>query len=188
MKSQLLGLLFILSGFVGLKAQDSTTINLKLPEVHRISMFSFSYKTGMYSNGYGLSYYRFPKTDVKGWYFPVSLSLENISVKSGNFSQLNFQTSPLNFFLPGISACRNISDNFWINIGLQVPMSTEQLADVYGKVITHPIIGLAPVQEIFIIPRTPYGIIFGIGIYERITNSFIYQNDIGIRAELGLKF
>ncbi|MCX6181482.1 MAG: hypothetical protein NT150_06115 [Bacteroidetes bacterium] len=187
MKSKFICFVLMLSGLAQLNAQDST-ISINLPSAHRIGMFSLSYKTGMYSNGYGFTYYRFPKADVKGWYFPLSLSVENISVKSGNFSQLNFLTSPLNFFMPGISACRNISDNFWINLGLQIPLSTEQLSDVYGKTITHPIIGLAPIQELFIIPKSTYGIIFGIGIYERISNSFIYQNDVGIRAELGLKF
>ncbi|MFM7024110.1 MAG: hypothetical protein ACKOXB_14150 [Flavobacteriales bacterium] len=187
MRSFLLALVLIAGSSFNLQSQDSTNLQFQL-QAKRISLFNFSYKTGKHSNGYGLSYFHFPKQNHGGWYFPYSISVENISVKYGSFSQLNFQSSPLNFFLPGIHAFRNIGDYLWINIGMQVPISAEQVSDIYGKVSTHAIIGVAPMQQIFIIPRTPYGLVFGIGFYEKFTNSYVYQDDVGVRAELGLKF
>jgi hypothetical protein len=188
MHKYLLTSILLFGGFFYATAQDTTVIAATLPTDHRMSMISFSYKSGVNSDGYGLSYYRFPKHNYKGWYFPFSFSVENISVKAGNISQLNFQTSPLNFFLPGIAACKNFSDNVWFNFGLQIPISSEQLQDVYGKPVTHPIIGLAPLQQVYIVPRSTYGIFFAIGIYERITNAYSFKDDVGVRAEIGLKF
>ena len=186
MKIFLLGILLLLGNFIHLTAQDSSTVTL--PKPHQTKLLTFSYLIGSYSEGDALTYYHFSKKDFKGWYFPYSLSLQNVSVKAGNISTFSFVNSSPNFFVPGISAMRNISDNFWINLGVQIPMSAENVTDPYGKLLTHGIIGIAPVQEIFLIPRTTYGLIIGVGVFERFTNAYKYQNDVGLRVELGLKF
>ena len=186
MKNLLFVLVFVLGTFIHSTAQDS--LSLSLPKPHQTSLITFSYVAGSNSEGDALTYYHFPKQDFKGWYFPYSLSLQNISVKAGNISQFNFINSSPNFFLPGISAMKNVSDNFWLNLGLQIPISAESVTDPYGKILTHGIIGVSPVQEIFLMPRTTYGLIIGLGIFERFTNAYKYQNDVGLRVELGLKF
>ncbi len=191
MKKILLVLAFIISSFCELAAQDSTALSFNA-QVNPNNLLSVSYKAGGHSNGYAFTYYRFIKGDFKGWYFPYSLSLENISVMANGISELNgYPTPGPNFIVPGISAMKNVGTNLWINIGLQIPLGVEVYnnpSSLVSQNIYHPIVGLSPIQEIFFIPRTTYGLILGVGIFERITNAYKYQNDIGLQVELGLKF
>jgi hypothetical protein len=191
MKNKLLVLTFIIGTFFDLAAQDSTALSFNVPS-NQNNLLSLSYKTGSHSNGYAFTYYHFLKGNFKGWYFPYSLSLENISVMANGISELNAYPTPApNFIVPGISAMKNIATNLWINFGLQIPLGVEVYnnpSSLVSQNIYHPIIGLAPVQEIFFIPRTTYGLIAGIGVFERISNAYKYQNDIGLQLELGLKF
>jgi hypothetical protein len=45
-----------------------------------------------------------------------------------------------------------------------------------------------PSQGIYFIPKSKIGITLGLGVYEKLLNSKVYNNDIGVKLEIGIKF
>ena len=85
----------------------------------------------------------------------------------------------------GIGPLRKLNDYFYLNLGFQFLIGMESLGD---NTTANPVYGIAPFQGLMFIPKSKIGICVGVGLYEKLLTSEFYQNDIGVKLEVGLKF
>lgn len=91
--------------------------------------------------------------------------------------------------MAGLSPLRKLNDYFYANLGFQLLFGSEELIDgTSGGKSTNTVFGIAPHQGLVFIPKANFGITFGLGIYEKLLTSQVYQNDLGIKLEIGVKF
>jgi len=166
--------------------QASQNIQIK-ERIVRKYMLTYTNTQGINATGFAISFYSYSNKDRNGWIFPWGLSVDITSIKPGYFKQFNFQSAKLSYYMPGLNAFKKLNDYFWINLGLQIPVGSEILTDFNGNKTDNIIFGVAPTQGLYFIPKS-FGIIFGIGVYEKLLTSKVYKSDIGFKAEIGIKF
>lgn len=151
-------------------------------------MLTVSDMQGVHATGFNVTLYSYANKIRSGWIFPFTITISEMSINQSYFQQFNFQSAKLNYYTFGFNALKKLNDYFWFNLGLDVPIGSEILTDFSGNVTNNFIIGIAPKQGIYFIPKSLFGIIFSIGVFEEILSSEVYKNDIGLKAEIGLKF
>ena len=67
-------------------------------------------------------------------------------------------------------------------------MGNERLIDLDLNRKERFLIGTSPSQSLYFIPDNKYGIVVGLGLYEKLLTSKVYPFDIGIIASVGVKF
>ncbi|RKY47374.1 MAG: hypothetical protein DRP88_04610 [Candidatus Neomarinimicrobiota bacterium] len=167
---------------------DTSFSGKKQKTIQWNSLLTFNKTFGINATGWGLSYYRYTKTGMSNWIIPWVVSIENFTINTDYFSQFEYQEAKLNYWMPGISAFKKLNDNFYANLTFLIPIGNETLTDFNGKETENFLIGLAPTQGIYFIPKSNSGITFGIGIYECLLTSEVYKSDFGFKAEIGIKF
>jgi hypothetical protein len=153
-----------------------------------INMITYSQKYGIHANGWALQYYGYVLKKDSKWIFPCVFGLESFTINTNYFSQFNYQSANISYWMAGISPFRKLNDYFYINLGLQLLVGSEQLKDFNNNESDNVIFGIAPSQGIYFIPKSKFGITLGLGLYEKLLTSEVYQNDLGFRFELGIKF
>jgi hypothetical protein len=166
--------------------QESPT-NETAERVRREYMLTYTNTQGVNATGFLISFYSYPNKDRNGWTFPWIISVDILSIKPAYFDQFNYQSAKLNYYMPGISAFKKINDYLWFNLGMQIPIGSEELTDFNNNKSDNMIIGLSPTQGLYFIPKST-GITFGIGLYEIVMTSEVYKSDMGFKAEIGIKF
>lgn len=152
------------------------------------NMVTFNMTFGQNADGWGVSYYRFLRNPNSEWIFPWVISIDGFKIKDDYFSRSGYQKAELNYWTPGICALKKLQGNLYLNLTFQVPFGTETLTDYYGSESTNFIIGVAPTQGVYFVPKSNIGITFCIGMYERFLTSEVYKTDLGFKAEIGIKF
>lgn len=154
------------------------------------SLLTFNKTWGVNADGWGLTYYGYTINKKSDWIIPWVISLERYTIDPEYFSQWGYQEAQFSYYMPGLSAFKklNKNGNLYSNFTFMIPLGSEKLTDFRGEESTHFIIGLAPTQGLYFIPKSKFGITFGLGIYERLLTSKVYKSDIGIKAEMGIKF
>jgi len=152
-----------------------------------INIITYTQQYGIHASGFEiLGYGYFLKNDSK-WIFPLTYGLEDFTINPDYFSQSGYQSARMNYYMVGISPLRKLNDYFYVNIGLQLLIGSESLIDYGGNESTNEIIGIAPSEGFMFIPKSKFGICIGVGLYEKLLSSAVYQNDIGLKIEIGLK-
>jgi hypothetical protein len=164
-----------------------TSIYIK-PSQKWINLITYSKKYGVHATGWAIQYYGYVLQNGSKWIIPCYFGLEDFDFNSKYISQFDYQSANINYYLVGISPFRRLNDLLYLNLGLQLILGTENLIDYYGLQSKHSIFGIAPSQGIYIIPKSDFGITIGLGIYEKLLNSEVYKNDLGIKIEIGVKF
>ena len=153
-----------------------------------INLITYSQKYGIHANGWEIQGYGyFLKNDSK-WILPITYGIEDFKINPDYFSQSGYQSARMNYYMVGISPLRKLNDYLYVNIGLQFLLGSESLVDYYGNGSTNEIFGIAPSQGFMFIPKSKIGICIGVGVQEKLLTSAFYQNDIGLKLEIGLKF
>jgi hypothetical protein len=169
-------------------AKIKDTLNKTSVRIPKEYLLTFSNSQGINATGFAFSFYSYTNRDGKGWVFPWIFTIDIMNIKPAYFAQFNFQSAKLNYYMAGISAFKKINDYFWLNLGLQLPIGSEELTDFSGHKTDNFIIGIAPTQGIYLISKSKVGIILSLGLYEKLITSEVYKIDIGIKAEIGIKF
>ena len=144
---------------------------------------------GLNASSLGLSFYSYPDNNNRTkWMFPMVISVNVLTLRPSYFEKLNYESAKLNYYMPGISAFRKINNYFWLNLGLQIPIGSEEVKDYYGNKFDTFLIGLVPTEGIFFIPQSDVGFTFSVGLYQELMTSIVYNVDIGLKAEIGIKF
>lgn len=152
------------------------------------NLITFSKKYGTHATGWSLQYYGYVSKNNQRWIIPCVIEFEKFAIKQDYFGQSNYQSAKMSYLMAGISPFRRLNDYFYINIGMQLVIGDEQLKDFYNQESNHTIFGIAPSQGIYLIPKSNFGITCGVGLYEKLLTSEVYQNDIGFKFEIGIKF
>lgn len=153
-----------------------------------INLITYSQKYGIHATGWSVQYYGYILKNDSKWIIPVLFGVEGFSINPDYFNQFNYQSARINYYLAGLSPFRKLNDYFYANIGFQLLFGTEELIDFHNGESTNSVFGIAPFQGIMFIPKSNFGITVGLGVYEKLLTSRFYQNDIGIKLEIGIKF
>lgn len=151
------------------------------------SMLTFSPSYGINSVGFSLSYNGYYDTG-NNWIIPWGVSIEQFTIDTEYFSQFDYREAQLGYWMPGISGLRKINDYFFFKLGMFIPVGNETLTDFYGREKDHFIIGIAPSQGIYFIPKSNFGFTLGVGVYQKALTSEVFKHDLGVKAEIGIKF
>lgn len=152
------------------------------------TMISFRRDDGIDANGFGISYYRFPEQENAKWIVPLHVTLEYLEFDFWPDEQPDYNEITYSYSKVGLSAFRNMGKNFYFNIGGAIILGNEILEGDWGAKEENFIVGMEANQGIYYIPKSKFGIMFGIGVYERFLSADVYDNDFGYRIELGIKF
>jgi len=152
-----------------------------------INIITWSQKYGIHANGWEImAYGYFLKNDSK-WILPIIYGIEYFTINPDYFNQSGYQSARINYYMVGLSPLRKLNDYFYVNIGLQVLLGSESLTDYNGNESRNEVFGIAPSEGIMFIPKSKIGLCIGVGLYEKLLTSAFYQNDIGLKLEIGLK-
>jgi hypothetical protein len=119
---------------------------------------------------------------------PVVFSLESTNISQNYFDRSEYYSAMLSYASIGISPLYRLSDSFFLNLGLNLLLGQEELTEFSGSQKERFILGINPSQGIVFIPKGKFGITFGVSIYEKLLTSRVYENDLGAKLELGIKF
>lgn len=165
---------------------SSSVLNDRKPEFANLLTVVRTY--GVNATSWGASYAAYTADSLANWIFPWGISMERFTVRQEYFNQFNYHMAKWNYFMPGISAYRKITKQIYVNFSFRIPMGTEVLTDFSDNTTTKYVIGIAPSQGFQFIANSKFGLTIGLGIYERLLTSEVYNSDIGIKVNVGFKF
>jgi len=153
-----------------------------------INLITYSQRYGLHANGWSVQYYGYNLRNTSKWTIPIIFGIEGFEVHTDYFAQFDYQSVNMIYFLAGISPFHKLNDNFFLNLGVNIIFGEEKLKDFYGTESSNTFFGFSPSQGIYYIPKSKFGLILSISVYEKILSSEIYKNDIGLKLEIGIKF
>ena len=154
------------------------------------NMLTYRQAIGFMEGTYNLSYYGYFITK-EVWTYPINLRIS--SSKSYNESNMNAGYTDWSEHLTylGISAFRNLKNDFYVSIGGHLPLGWElyrKIDDDADKRRFHFLVGLNAEERIMYMSPNNVGLVLGFGFYQRLMNSRLYTLDAGFSLEVGVKF
>jgi hypothetical protein len=151
------------------------------------NLLTYNKTFGVNADGWGLNYYGYWENGNKKWRFPVVLSIERFTLNTERINFASYEKVEMRYWMPGFTALRRLSNNFYVHLGLLIPIGSETLTSRFGDEEKNSFWGVAASQGLYFIPESPFGITFGVAIYERFLTSEVYREDIGVKLEIGIK-
>jgi len=153
-----------------------------------INLITYSQRYGLHADGWSVQYYGYNLRNASKWTIPILFGIERFAIHADYFSQFDYQSVNMSYFLAGISPFYKLDDNLFLNLGANIIFGEEELTNFYGTESSNTFFGFSPSQGVYFIPKSKVGLTLGLSIYEKILSSKVYKNDIGIKLELGIKF
>jgi hypothetical protein len=153
-----------------------------------VNLISYSKRYGKLTKGWSLQYYGYVLKSNSELIIPLVTGFEGFELDKDYLSQLNYRSIKLGYVKLGISPFFKLSDCIFLNFGIGFLFGEEQLTTFYGKEKSSSFYGFAPSQGIYFISKSDAGFIIGVSAFEKLLTSEVYQKDIGIKFEIGLKF
>lgn len=142
--------------------------------------------------GWGVSYYGFKAKESGGWFLTYSVAYDNYAVDPSLIIRKGFNSLELNYGKIGVGVMRRLGEEFHFAFNALVPLGTEKLTKLLetGSILESNkiVLGIEPQQCFYFITKSKVSLVLGAGIFERFTNSEVYNFDIGLRIEAGIKF
>ncbi|MDP4277846.1 MAG: hypothetical protein Q8914_09465 [Bacteroidota bacterium] len=89
----------------------------------------------------------------------------------------------------GLSGFRNLKDDFYLSLGMQLPVGWERYSYAdESKRHTHLLAGVGTEERIFYMSPNKVGLILGVGLYQQLMSSRLYTVDMGLNFDVGIKF
>lgn len=153
-----------------------------------VNLVTYSQRYGVHAKGWSVNYYGFLLRNTAKWMVPVAFGVEGSDINQDYFDRSGYSYLKMSYMSAGISPFYKLNENVFLNLGAQLLFGEEELQDFSGRVSSHTIVGIAPSQGIYFMPRSKFGFVAGISVYEKLLSSKVYKNDIGVKFEIGLKF
>lgn len=153
-----------------------------------INLITYSQRYGLHAKGWAVQYYGYNLKNTSKWSIPIIFGIEGFEIYTDYFSQFDYHSVKMSYFLAGISPFYKLNDKFFLNLGLNIVFGEEKLKDFYGTESSNTFFGFSPSQGIYFIPKSKFGLTVGISVYEKLLSSEVYKNDLGLKLELGIKF
>ena len=153
-----------------------------------INLITYSQRYGLHADGWSVQYYGYNLRNTSKWTIPILFAIEGFTIHTDYFSQFDYQSVNMSYFMAGISPFYKLNDNFFLNLGANIIFGEERLTDFYAAESSNTFFGFSPSQGIYFIPKSKVGITLGLSVYEKILSSEVYKNDLGVKLEIGIKF
>ncbi|WP_010662287.1 hypothetical protein [Marinilabilia salmonicolor] len=153
-----------------------------------INLAVYSQRIGANATGWGVDYYGYNLTSRSRWVLPLVVGIEGFDIRPDYFNKSGYYMAEMSYMTFGISPLYHLGDKFYLNLGVRLIYGEEELTDFSGDVSSNIFFGLNPSQGIVFIPESKFGVTLGIGIYEKVLSSNVYNNDVGVTFQLGIKF
>ncbi len=153
-----------------------------------VNLVTYSQQFGVHAKGWSIQYYGYAFTDKARWFIPMVFAIESFDIDQNYFDQSGYYSADMSFYNIGVSPFYKLSDYFYLNLGLKILLGQEDLKEFNGNETNRFIFGVHPSQGIFFIPKSRFGITMGVSVYEKLLTSRVFENDLGMKLELGIKF
>jgi hypothetical protein len=174
------------------QANDSKKIGDYSSKKKWESLFTGHGAFGNNAEGWGVSYYGFNIKESGGWFLTYSLSYDIYTIDPGLIIRKGYTSADLNYGKIGAGVMRRIGEDFHFAFNALVPIGTEKLTQnlTTGSILetNNIVFGFEPQQCFYFMTKSKVSLVLGAGIYERFTTSKVYNFDIGLRIEAGIKF
>ncbi|MBN1184085.1 MAG: hypothetical protein JXB49_17455 [Bacteroidales bacterium] len=153
-----------------------------------INLITYSQRYGLHADGWSVQYYGYNLRNTSKWTIPILFAIEGFTIHTDYFSQFDYQSVNMSYFMAGISPFYKLNDNFFLNLGANIIFGEETLTEFNASESSNTFFGFSPSQGLYFIPKSKVGITLGLSVYEKLLSSKVYKNDIGIKLEIGIKF
>lgn len=153
-----------------------------------VNLITYSQRYGLNANGWSIQYYGYNLRPASKWTIPMLFGFEGFTIHTDYFSQFDYQSVSMSYFMAGISPFYKLNDYFFQNLGVNIVFGEEELTNFNGTESSNTFLGFAPSQGIYFIPKSKVGMILGLSVYEKLLSAEVYKNDIGVKLEAGIKF
>ncbi len=151
-----------------------------------VNIISYQKIISKHTEGWRVSYVGF--TENEKVILPFIYSFDRYRIKPESLKNSNYKSA--NYFTPGFGTVfyHNLFSAIYINVSLQIPVGVERLVAVNNENSNNFIIGIESSQELMFIPKSDFGLVFGVGIYQKAHTSKIFQTNFGVEFRVGIKF
>ncbi|PRZ01866.1 hypothetical protein BY457_102274 [Marinilabilia salmonicolor] len=153
-----------------------------------VNLVVYSPRIGVNATGWGVDYYGYNLTGSSRWGLPLVVGIEGFDLRPDYFDKTGYYQAEMSYMTFGVSPFYRLGDKFYLQLGVRLIYGEEELTDFSGDVSSNMFFGLNPSQGIVFIPESKAGVTLGIGIYEKVLSSDVYNNDVGVTFQLGIKF
>lgn len=140
-----------------------------------LSMITFSRMFGITSNGWSVQYQGYNIVGSTRWSIPIVFGVESFLV----YPEYISTNSTLTYMKAGISPIYRITDKIHLNLGCNI---------LYGNTGDDVFFGFNPSEGIYYVPKSKFGIVVGLGLYQKLLSTTLYTGDVGVKLEIGIKF
>ncbi len=171
-------------------AAPSTLENLPLTKnnllLKWVNIISYQKIVSKHTEGWRVSYVGF--TENEKVILPFIYSFDRYRIKPESLKNSNYKSA--NYFTPGFGTVfyQNLFSAIYINFSLQIPVGVERLVAVNNENSNNFIIGIESSQELMFIPKSDFGLVIGVGIYQKAQTSKIFKTNFGVEFRAGIKF
>lgn len=143
-----------------------------------LSMITFSRIYGITSNGWSVQYQGYNIIGSTRWSIPIVFGVESFMVYPDYMST----NSTLTYMKAGISPIYRITDRIHLNLGCNILYGNtgDDGEDIF--------FGFNPSEGIYYVPKSKFGIVVGLGLYQKLLSTTLYTGDVGVKLEIGIKF
>lgn len=158
-----------------------------------VNWLTYRQSIGVIESSNNISYYGYFQTK-QTWTIPISLRLSSSTRYNENALKSGYDPDSWKKYILdlGMSGFRNIWDDYYLMVGVQLPFGWERYRydteTIQDKKHTHLLLGTGLEERAFYMSRNKTGLVLGLGFYQRLMTSKLYNIDAGMTFEVGVKF
>ena len=92
------------------------------------------------------------------------------------------------YFSIGRNGFKHFRNNIYFNGMLSIGLGNEKLTSFSNEKTNQFLFGLEASQGLLFIPKSQFGLVLGLGVFEKVFTSKIYSFDAGIQITAGIAF
>lgn len=118
---------------------------------------------------------------------PLTFSIDFVE-KFTTKKAARYQTTSTYYSKVGAEAFYALKKRLWLNLGIQVPIGNEKLADWDGNSYSTFVLGIYLSESIRFMSAKYEGFSIGIGLFQQYISSKVIPENYGFKVEVGYKF
>ena len=151
------------------------------------NMLTFKRVIDKYNEGWNVAYTGFSDHE-KDFIIPFVINYGQSRAKSDALQELGYSSVDSYTFGFGFNGYIKIIPGFYLDLGLNIPAGIEVLKNLEDKKSNNFLIGISSNQGVKIIPWKDFGIVIGVGVFQRWQTSKVINRNFGFQLELGINF
>lgn len=158
-----------------------------------VNWLTYRQSIGVVESSHNISYYGYFQTK-QTWTIPISLRLSSSTRYNENALKSGYDPDSWKKYILdlGMSGFRNLRDDYYLMVGVQLPFGWERYRydteTSQDRKHTHLLLGTGLEERAFYMSPNKTGLVLGLGFYQRLMTSKLYNVDAGMTFEVGVKF